>query len=372
MIAKGPKVGCLFPLLLSSSPMSNYVAYNAIQSDYQAWHRRLGHPNSHVLRVLLKSRSHGNKNSTSSKIDIVDCASCKLGTSKSLPFPLHTTHTTKPFELVHNDVWGIAPVISHEHYKYFVTFIDDFTHFTWVYFLQSKSEVFSVFKVFLALIETQFSTKIKILRFDSGGEYMSNEFQFFLRSYGIISQRSCPFTPQQNGVAERKNRLLLDVVRTLLIKSCVPSHFWCEALSTVVYLINRLPSPTLNNDSPYFRLFGHAPNYSNLHIFGCVCFVHLPAHERNKLIEQSIKCAFLGYARTQKGFLCYDPHARRTRVSRNVIFLKKISPSLAHNNLQNSLPYLLYHIFLSRQHQYKGLNLVMFIVDTLILHMILL
>ena len=96
MIAKGPKVRCLFPLLLSSSPMSNYVAYNAIQSDNQVWHGRLGHLNSHVLRVLLKSSSLGNKNSTSSKIDIVDCASCKLGKSKSLPFPLHTTHTTKP------------------------------------------------------------------------------------------------------------------------------------------------------------------------------------------------------------------------------------------------------------------------------------
>ena len=124
-----------------------------------------------------------------------------------------------------------------------------------------------MFKVFLALIETHFSTKIKILRSDSGGEYMSNEFHFFLQSHGIISQRSCPFTPQQKGVAERKNRHLLDVVHTLLIESCVPSHFWCEALSTAVYLINRLPSPTLNDDSPYFYLFGHAPNYSNLHIF---------------------------------------------------------------------------------------------------------
>jgi transposase InsO family protein len=129
---------------------------------------------------------------------------------------LHKTRTTKPFEIMYTNVWGIAPVISHEHYKYFVTFIDDFTRFTWVYFLLSKSEVFSVFKVFLTLVETQFFAKIKILQSDSGGEYMSNEFQFFLQSHGIISQRSCPFTPQQNGVAERKNHHLLDVVRTLL------------------------------------------------------------------------------------------------------------------------------------------------------------
>ena len=205
------------------------------------------------------------------------------------------------------------------------------------YFLRTTSEVFFVFKVFLALIETQFFAKLKILQSDSGGEYMSNEFHFFLQSHGIISQRSCPFTPQQNRVAERKNHHLLNVVRTLLIESYVPSHFWCEALSTAVYLINRLPSTNLNNDSPYFRLFGHAPNYSNLHIFGCVCFVHLPPHERNKLTAQSIKCAFLGYVGTQKGFICYDSLACRNCVSQNVIFLKKNSPSLAHNNPQTPL-----------------------------------
>jgi len=123
-------------------------------------------------------------------------------------------------------------------------------------------------------------------------------------------------------MAKRKNHHLLDVVRTLLIKCCVLFYFWCEALSTTVYLINRLPSPNLNNDSLYFYLFEDAPNYSNLYNFGCVCFVHLLAHKRNKLTAQFVKCAFLGYARTQKGFLCYDPYARQTCVFRDVIFFK--------------------------------------------------
>ncbi|RVW37445.1 Retrovirus-related Pol polyprotein from transposon TNT 1-94 [Vitis vinifera] len=96
---------------------------------------------------------------------------------------------------------------------------------------------------FLALIETQFSTNIKVLRSDSGREYMSNEFQNFLQSKWIISQRSCPSTPQQNSVAERKNHHLLDVVRTILLDSSIPSRFWCEALSTAIHLINRLLSP---------------------------------------------------------------------------------------------------------------------------------
>ncbi|CAL8997967.1 unnamed protein product [Prunus brigantina] len=120
------------------------------------------------------------------------------------------------------------------------------------------------------------------------------------KTHDIISQRSCPSTPQQNGVAERKNCHLLNVVRTLLLESSTPSRFWCEALSTAVHLINRLPSPTLHHNSPFTKLFGRPPSYSNLRTFGCVCYVHLPAHERTKLTAQSIQCAFLGYSVHQK------------------------------------------------------------------------
>ena len=119
-----------------------------------------------------------------------------------------------------------------------------------------------------------------------------------------------------------KNRHLLDVVRTLLLESFVPPHFWCEALSTAVHLINCLPSPTINHVSPFSKLFGHSPLYSNLCTFGCVCFVHFPPHERHKLTAQSFKCVFLGYVIPHKGYVCYDPHASHIPVSRNVIFFE--------------------------------------------------
>lgn len=136
-------------------------------------------------------------------------------------------------------------------------------------------------------------------------------FRNFFQEKGIISQRSCPSTPQQNEVAEHKNRHLLYMVWALLIDSSVPSHFWCENLATAVHLINRLPTPVLHNVSSYSMLFGHTFSYFDLHTFGCVCFVHLPPHERHKLSAQSVKCAFLGYSSTKKGFLCYDPKAQR-------------------------------------------------------------
>eukprot|EP00268_Persea_americana_P059265 TRINITY_DN7252_c0_g2_i3.p1 TRINITY_DN7252_c0_g2~~TRINITY_DN7252_c0_g2_i3.p1 ORF type:complete len:904 (-),score=94.40 TRINITY_DN7252_c0_g2_i3:300-3011(-) len=251
-----------------------------------------------------------------------NCDSCKMGKGKALPFPLHDSLAMKCFDIVHSDVWGIAPVISHSHYKYFVTFIDDYSRFTWIYFLHAKSDVFSVFKVFLSYVENQFSTTIKILRSDSGGEYVSKEFQTFLQSKGIISQRSCPYTPQQNGVSERKNRHLLDIARSLLLASSVPTRFWPEALSTAVHVINRLPSSRLDNQTPFFRLFQKNPLYNHLRPFGCVCFVLLPPTERTKLTAQSSLCAFLGYALNQKGYLCYDSNAKRIRVSRNVVFFE--------------------------------------------------
>ncbi|KZV50197.1 endoribonuclease Dicer3b-like [Dorcoceras hygrometricum] len=111
-------------------------------------------------------------------------------------------------------------------------------------------------------------------------------------------------------------------VRTLLIESSVPPKFWVETLTTASFLINRLPSSALDFDSPYFRLHGHHPTYTNLHIFGCVCFMHLPSPEKHKLSAQSVRCAFLGFSPTSKGYLCYDPISNRVRISRNVIFFE--------------------------------------------------
>jgi glycosyltransferase involved in cell wall biosynthesis len=191
-----------------------------------------------------------------------------------------------------------------------------------MYFFRSKSEVFSIFKSFFVYIETQFSIGIKVLRSDSGGEYMSHEFHNFLQQKGIVSHRSCPYTPQQNGVAERTNRHLLDITRTLLLKSSLPSKFWIEALSTAIYLINRLPSQVLNFDSLCYRLHHKSPSYHDLHTFGYVCFVHLPSHKRYKLSTQSTKCVFLGYSISHKGFVCYDLSCRKFCISRNVVFFE--------------------------------------------------
>jgi len=222
VIAKGPKVGRLFPIQFSI-PSINSCAYSTVINNPHFWHKKLGHPNSNVLSHLMKHGYLGNKNSFST--EFLDCSSCKLGKSKALSFSSYGSRASKCFEIIHTDVWGVSLVICHAQYKYFVTFIDDFSRFTWIYFFQSKTDVFSTFQAFIVFVKNQFFAHIKILRSDSGGEYMSKEFQEYLKNKEILSQRSCPYTPQQNEVAERKNRHLLDVVRTLLIDSSVPTRF---------------------------------------------------------------------------------------------------------------------------------------------------
>ena len=156
-----------------------------------------------------------------------------------------------------------------------------------------KSEAFPIYKVFVSIYDGKpISYKHQNFPFDSGGEYISHDFLCFLEEKGIILQKSCPHTPQQNGITERKNQHILDVTRTLLLDASVALTFWDEIVRTMVFLINCQFSPILQNDSPYFHLFQKQPNLSTLHTFGCVCFVHLPLLERNKFSTQSVHYVF--------------------------------------------------------------------------------
>ena len=202
-------------------------------------------------------------------------------------------------------IFGKLLLLFHIHNKKkFVTFVADYSCYTWTYFMHSKIIVFDAFKWFLALLDTQFTTSIKTLRLGSSGEYPSNEFHDFLQPKGIIFQKNLTiYSPIEWGCRKEKpTPLTCDWNLTLWSFSAIP--ILVESTSTVVHLINRTPSAKLQHQSPYFLMHGIHPNYNHLHTFGCFCFVHLPTPKRNKLIAQSTHSAFLGYASSQKGFLC--------------------------------------------------------------------
>ncbi|PKU77708.1 Retrovirus-related Pol polyprotein from transposon TNT 1-94 [Dendrobium catenatum] len=254
------------------------------------------------------------------------CNSCKMAKSHRLPKYTSQTVTTSPFSLIHSDVWGPFPVTSNSGFRFYVSFIDDFSKFTWVFPITNKSEVLNKFNEFQNLIARQFNTKIKILRSDNGGEFSNKNFINYCNSNGIIHQTSCPYTPSQNGVAERKYRHIIETARTLLTQAALPHHFWVDTVLTANHLINRLPSPNTQFKSPYEILFSKPPDYSQLRVYGCLCYPWLKPYTNNKLSPISQPCVFLGYATTQKGYRCLDTKTNQIYTSAHVIFNESIFP----------------------------------------------
>ncbi|MDV3146689.1 MAG: reverse transcriptase domain-containing protein, partial [Sweet potato little leaf phytoplasma] len=287
------------------------------------WHFRLGHPATATLKNVL-SLCGVSCNSLNQF-----CNHCQLAKSHRLPFSLVETKTTKPFQLVHSDVWGPSPQLSINGARYFLLFVDDYTRFSWLYLLKSKDETLPCFLNFKKLIETQFDASIRCLQTDWGGEYRS--LSKYLLSQGILHRISCPYTPQQNGRVERKNRHVVEIGLSLLGHSHLPLSFWSYAFQTAVYIINRLPSPVLKSSSPYFMLYQRHPDYFLLRSFGCSCFPFLRPYNSHKLIFRSTECIFLGYSTSHKGYLCLDPITGRLYISRHVVFNESIFPCAASN-----------------------------------------
>ena len=198
--------------------------------------------------------------------------------------------------------------------------MDDFSSYTWIYLFKNHFELYQIYRDFSKMIETQFSKPIKVFRSDNAQEYKDCEFTAILHQHGIVPHFSCVGTSQQHGRVERKLRHVLDVVCATTIAASTPSQFWGEAAFTAVYTINQCPSPIVQNQTPYDFLFVSSPSYDLLRVFGCVCFVLLQDHERNKLQSHSRLCCFLGYRIGQKGYRCYDPISKSLRFSRHVVF----------------------------------------------------
>ena len=186
--------------------------------------------------------------------------------------------------------------------------------------MKSKSEVFSHFLKLKNRVENETNRKIRCLRSDGGQEYFSTEFKAFLEEKGIRREFSCRYTPQQNGVAERKNRTILEMARTMLQEKNMPHIYWAEAAVTAVYLINRCTTEGVHDSTPHEKYFGTKPDLSHLKVFGSISFVHVPDEKRRKLDPKSEKMILVGYSLEQKGYKCFNPVTRQSQVSRDVVF----------------------------------------------------
>jgi hypothetical protein len=212
-------------------------------NDHVLWHMRFGHVSDEKLFEINKIFPSVKYQSSPLPCDI-----CFYAKQKRLPFP-HSTHVSQSiFDIVHMDIWGPIATPSMLGYKYFLTVVDDKSRFTWIFLMKYKSETSNLIKSFVKMIQTQFKITIKCIRSDNGTEFLLRD---FYAETGILHQTSCVGTPQQNGIVERKHQHILGVTRALLFQSTLPKCFWSHTVSHAIHIINRLPTPFLQNKSPY-------------------------------------------------------------------------------------------------------------------------
>ncbi|WP_036673399.1 DDE-type integrase/transposase/recombinase, partial [Pediococcus pentosaceus] len=236
------------------------------------------------------------------------------------PFKGKPERSQNLLDLIHTDVCGPFSIGTKYGHTYFITFTDDYSRYGYLYLMKYKSESFDKFKEFKTEVENQLGKSIKALRSDRGGEYLSAEFLDYLKQNGILSQWTPPATPQLNGVAERRNRTLLDMVRSMMSFTELPLSFWGYALETAVMLLNNVHSKAVNK-TPYELWMGRPPKYSYLRIWGCPAYVKQAVG--GKLDSRSTLCYFVGYPKNSVGYYFYHPTETKVFVSRNATFLEK-------------------------------------------------
>ncbi|KAH9722152.1 retrovirus-related pol polyprotein from transposon RE1 [Citrus sinensis] len=311
------------PSLRRQPPRTCFNSVSAVNNDNEVllWHFKLGHPSFQYLQYLFPNL-FANKSSSSFKCEI-----CELAKHHRASFPSQPYKASKPFSVIHSDVWGPNRISTLTRKRWVITFINDHTRISWVYLMKEKSDVGMIFKTFNNMVQTQFQTKIQVFRTDNGKEYFNKFLGDYFVENGIFHQSSCTDTPQQNGIAERKNKHLLEVARPLLFTTQVPMYLWGKAVLTAAYLIIECLQKFYNFKLHLISLINVSlpQEFQSLppKIFGCVAFVHIHNQNRGKLAPKARKCIFVGYSPTQKGYRCFDPIFKKMFVTMDVTFFEK-------------------------------------------------
>ncbi|KAE9160380.1 hypothetical protein PF004_g31205 [Phytophthora fragariae] len=273
------------------------VCHAAATSRKEPWavvHARLGHIPYKRYEQLL-TMADGVPRIADTPSDNV-CAGCCMGKMREDNFSRNPEKTVKSagvLDLIHSDVMGPMQTKTPGGCTYAVTFIDDFSPHVTVYFMKKKAEVLEKFKKFKADMENATGRKIKRLRSDNGGEYTGRLFKEYLSKQGIRHEKTVPYTPQQNGLAERMNQSLVGMAHCMLYHEGIDKKWWAEAVNTSAWIINRIPN-TVTVKTPYEIVYQKKPQLKNLKVFGALGYGHIPDKKRRKLDAKAFKCRFLG------------------------------------------------------------------------------
>ncbi|GJS47598.1 putative ribonuclease H-like domain-containing protein [Tanacetum coccineum] len=300
----------------------------ATVDESNKWHRRLGHVNFKNLNKLVK----GNLvRGLPSKIFQNDhtCVACQKGKQHKASCKAKIVSSiSQPLQLLHMDLFGPTSVRSINHKTYCLVITDDFSRFSWVFFLRTKDETSGILKDFIRQIENQLNQKVKTIRCDNGTEFKNRDIIEFCGSKGIKREYSNARTPQQNGVAERKNRTLIEAARTMLADSFLPNTFWAEAVSTACYVLNRVLVTKPQNKTPYELITGKIPIISYIRPFGCHVTILNTIDHLGKFEGKSDEGFLVGYSLNSKAFRVYNLETKRVEENLHINFLEN-KPNVA-------------------------------------------
>ncbi|GJR13982.1 putative ribonuclease H-like domain-containing protein [Tanacetum coccineum] len=294
----------------------------AALDESMLWHRRLGHINFKNINKLVKDNLVRGLPTKCFENDQT-CVACLKGKQHRASCKSKVLNPiTKPLFMLHMNLFGPTIVSSLMHKKYCLVVTDDYSRFTWVFFLTTKDETSEILKNFIKVIENLVDKKVKIIRSDNGTEFKNKVMDDFCREKGIKREYSVARTPQQNGVAERRNRTLIEAARTMLADSKLPTTFWAEAVSTACYVQNRVLVVKPHNKTPYELFRGFKPTLSFMRPFGCHVTILNTLDSLGKFDGKSDEGFFVGYSLSSKAFRVYNTRTKRVEENLHIGFLE--------------------------------------------------
>ena len=330
IVGRGNKVDRLYLLdaraQLLGQERTNY-ANTTQKRTWDQWHKNFGHIAVPSLERLYQEKMVDGMAVDESSIPSKSCEACIQAKQAHKSFPQEAEHRSlEPGERVMSDVWGPAGKESIGKWKYYISFTDDCTRYVHVLFLKDKGQAFDRIKERILQIKRQFGKVPKWIRFDNGKELVNDKLKKLAADEGITIETSAPYSPSQNGVAERFNRTLLELARAMIIGKNMPQFLWDEAVSHAAYLRNRAPTRALKGKTPYEAYHKLIPSVAHLREFGSNVWILDESENRSKLDPKSKKMVFVGFMDGSKSVRYYDAKKRNIKVSRNFTFNENEEP----------------------------------------------
>jgi transposase InsO family protein len=283
------------------------------------WHTQYGHLGFQGMQMLER----GEMVCRLPRIEHVDqvCDGCLVGKQRRLPFPAASKYrAARQLELVHADLCGPITPPTAGGKKMFLLVVDDMSRYMWLVLLDRKDEAAAVITRLQARTEAEVGHKLGTLRTDRGGELTAQAFMEYCAGKGVQRHLTALYTPQHNGVMERRNQTVLGMARCMLKSMGIPGRFWGEAVTTTVFVLNRAPTRALEDKTPYEAWYAHKPAVHFLHTFGCVAHVKVAGGHLRKLDDRSTPMVLIGYEPGTKAYRLYNPVTDRVHVARDVVF----------------------------------------------------